>query len=155
MILDSNLHISQELITMLAEKTTQYYKLLEVHNKCTEDMKKNHNVSKCDKILQLHIFKNNLHFFCCLLLLDLLNFHITLLQNITKSFLGGLKAVSWDFSPGNQCKIKRDAFFNLNELNIENLNVCKKPEFIKPTKLEECMVSGVLSLLNVKMLIDM
>lgn len=46
MILDSNLHISQELITMLAEKATQYYTLLEAHNKGTEEMKKSHNVSK-------------------------------------------------------------------------------------------------------------
>jgi len=55
--------------------------------------------------------------------------------------LGGLKAVSWDFSPGNQCKIKRDEFFNLNELSIENLRTCTKPEFSRPIKLEECMVS--------------
>lgn len=48
MILDSNLNISQELITMLAEKATQYYALLEAHNKGTEEMKKNHNVSKCN-----------------------------------------------------------------------------------------------------------
>lgn len=46
MILDSNLNISQEIITMLAEKTTQYYTLLEAHNKGTEEMKKSHNVSK-------------------------------------------------------------------------------------------------------------
>jgi len=64
-----------------------------------------------------------------------------LFKNITKSFLGGLKAVSWDFSPGNQCKIKRDAYFNLNELSIENLRTCTKPEFSKPIKLEECMVN--------------
>lgn len=102
MILDSNLNISHELITMLAEKSNQYYTLLEAHNKNTEDMKKNHN-------------------------------------NITKSFLGGLKAVSWDFSPGNQCKIKRDEYFNLNELSIENLRTCTKPEFSRPIKLEECM----------------
>lgn len=59
MILDSNLHISQELITMLAEKATQYYTLLEAHNKGTEEMKKSHNVSKID------IFKNsNLKYLC-------------------------------------------------------------------------------------------
>lgn len=46
MILDSNLSISQELITKLAEKATQYYTLLEAHNKGTEEMKKSHNVSK-------------------------------------------------------------------------------------------------------------
>lgn len=55
--------------------------------------------------------------------------------------MGGLKAVSWDFSPGNQCKIKRDVFFNLNELSIENLKTSTKPEFSKPINLEECMVS--------------
>jgi len=55
--------------------------------------------------------------------------------------LGGLKAVSWDFSPGNQCKIKRDEYFNLNELSIKNLRTCTKPEFSRPIKLEECMVS--------------
>jgi hypothetical protein len=55
--------------------------------------------------------------------------------------LGGLKAVSWDFSPANQCKIKRDVFLNLNQLNIENLRTCVKPEFSKPLNLEECMVS--------------
>lgn len=63
------------------------------------------------------------------------------LQNITKSFLGGLKAVSWDFSPGNQNKIKRDTFFNLNDLNIENLRTNIKPDIPKPIKLEDCMVS--------------
>lgn len=31
---------------MLAEKATQYYTLLEAHNKGTEEMKKSHNVSK-------------------------------------------------------------------------------------------------------------
>jgi len=30
---------------MLAEKSNQYYTLLEAHNKNTEEMKKNHNVS--------------------------------------------------------------------------------------------------------------
>lgn len=57
--------------------------------------------------------------------------------------MGGLKAVSWDFSPGNQCKIKRDTFYNLNELSIDNLKSCTKPEFSKPTKIikiEERMV---------------
>ncbi|XP_025412743.1 kinesin-like protein KIF18A isoform X2 [Sipha flava] len=102
MILDSNLNISQELITMLAEKATQYYNLLEASNKVSEDMKKDY-------------------------------------ISITKSFLGGLKAVSWDFSPANQCKIKRDVFLNLNQLNIENLRTCVKPEFSKPLNLEECM----------------
>lgn len=65
------------------------------------------------------------------------------LQNITKSFLGGLKAVSWDFSPGNQCKIKRDAFLNLNGLSIENLKTSTKPELYVPIKLEECMVRKI------------
>lgn len=46
MILDSNLNISQELNTIFAEKFTQYYMLLEAHNKGTEEMKKSHNVSK-------------------------------------------------------------------------------------------------------------
>lgn len=55
--------------------------------------------------------------------------------------MGGLKAVSWDFSPGNQCRIKRDVFFNLNDLSIENLRTSTKPENSKPIKLEECMVS--------------
>lgn len=45
MILDSNLHISQELITMLVEKATQYYTLLEASKKVSEDMKKDHIVS--------------------------------------------------------------------------------------------------------------
>lgn len=66
---------------------------------------------------------------------------LNFLQNVTKSLLGGLKAVSWDFSPGNQYKIKRDAFFYLNELNIEHLRTNTKPENIKPIKLEECMVN--------------
>jgi hypothetical protein len=44
MILDSNLNISQELITMLAEKATQYYNLLEASNKVSEDMKKDYIV---------------------------------------------------------------------------------------------------------------
>jgi len=57
--------------------------------------------------------------------------------------LGGLKAVSWDFSPGNQYKIKRDIFINFNELSVENLRACKKPEFRKPTKLEESMVKAL------------
>jgi len=55
--------------------------------------------------------------------------------------LGGLKAVSWDFSPANQYKIKRDTFFYLNELSIENLRTNIKPETPKPIKLEECMVN--------------
>jgi len=46
MILHSNLSISHELITMLADKTTQYYTLLEAHDKGTEEMKKSHHVSK-------------------------------------------------------------------------------------------------------------
>lgn len=45
MILDSNLNISHELITMLAEKTTQYYTLLDASKKVSEDMKKDHTVS--------------------------------------------------------------------------------------------------------------
>lgn len=53
MILDSNLNISHELITMLAEKANQYYTLLEAHNKNTEIMKKDHNVSN---IFYLRIF---------------------------------------------------------------------------------------------------
>jgi len=53
MILYSNLDISQELITMLAEKATQYYTLLEAHNKGTEEMKKSHSVSNID------VFKNS------------------------------------------------------------------------------------------------
>jgi len=48
MILDSNLHTSLELITMLAEKATQYYTLLDAHNKVTQEMIKSHNVSKID-----------------------------------------------------------------------------------------------------------
>jgi len=54
--------------------------------------------------------------------------------------LDGLKAVSWDFSPENQCEIKRDVFFNLNKLSVENLEACKEPEFGNPN-LEESMVS--------------
>ncbi|XP_050431645.1 kinesin-like protein KIF18A isoform X2 [Adelges cooleyi] len=99
MILDSKYHISQNLNTMFAEKTNEYYTLLEAHNKATEEMKKSH-------------------------------------ANITKSFLGGLKAVSWDFSPGNQCKINRDTYFSLNELSIDNLRNCTKPESsLRPTKI--------------------
>ncbi|XP_050541845.1 kinesin-like protein KIF18A isoform X2 [Daktulosphaira vitifoliae] len=99
MILDSNFHISQELNKMFAEKTNEYYSLLEAHNKATEEMKKSHS-------------------------------------NMTKSFLGGLKAVSWDFSPGNQCKINRDAYFNLTELSIDNLRNCTKPgNSLRPNKI--------------------
>lgn len=46
MILDSNLNISHELITMLAEKATHYYSLLEAHNKASQEMRKSHFVSK-------------------------------------------------------------------------------------------------------------
>lgn len=59
MILDSNLNISHELITMLAEKSNQYYTLLEAHKKNTEDMKKNHNVrNHNDLTLKLFIYYN-------------------------------------------------------------------------------------------------
>lgn len=44
MILDSNFHISQELIKIFAEKTNEYYSLLVAHNKATEEMKKSHSV---------------------------------------------------------------------------------------------------------------
>lgn len=63
---------------------------------------------------------------------------------MTKSFLGGLKAVSWDFSPGNQCKINRDAYFSLTELSIDNLRNSTKPgNSLRPTKIIklETMVS--------------
>jgi len=60
MILDSNLNISNELITMLAEKSNQYYTLLNAHNKNTEDMKKNHIVSYqlCSNIIIIKINKS-------------------------------------------------------------------------------------------------
>jgi len=35
---------------MLADKTTQYYTLLEVYKKGTEEMKKSHQVSKYNKV---------------------------------------------------------------------------------------------------------
>lgn len=57
--------------------------------------------------------------------------------------MGGLKAVSWDFSPANQNKIKRDAFFYLNELSIEHLRTSTKPDSPKPIKIEECMVNKI------------
>lgn len=55
MISDSNLTISQDLNTMLAEKATEYYSLLEAHNKVTEEMKKSHYVSKSFKTISYHI----------------------------------------------------------------------------------------------------
>jgi len=59
MILHSNFNISHELITKLAEKSNHYYTLLEAHNKNTEDMKKDHNVSnRNDLTLKLFIYYN-------------------------------------------------------------------------------------------------
>lgn len=46
---------------MLAEKATQYYALLEAHNKGTEEMKKNHHVSKYNVLYNSNFnFINNL-----------------------------------------------------------------------------------------------
>lgn len=62
MILDSNLNISHELITMLAEKTNHYYALLEAHNKATEEMKKSQNVSKhilCISVILFYKLRTN------------------------------------------------------------------------------------------------
>lgn len=59
--------------------------------------------------------------------------------------MGGLKEVSWDFSPRNHCKIKRDAFLNVNELSIEHLRHSAKPE-LKRIKLDHYMVSKIIIL---------
>lgn len=64
-----------------------------------------------------------------------------LLQNIIKSFMCGLKVAIWNFSPESQFKIKRDDFYHLNELSIENLRACKKPEFPRSIELDEDTVS--------------
>lgn len=45
MILENHFTISQDLITMLAEITTQYYTLSEEQNNITEEMKKAHYAS--------------------------------------------------------------------------------------------------------------
>jgi len=46
---------------MLAEKSNEYYTLLDAHKKNTEDMKKNHNVSYYDDlILKLFIYCNKI-----------------------------------------------------------------------------------------------
>jgi len=46
---------------MLAEKSNQYYTLLDGHKKNTEDMKKNRNVSNYDDLtLKLFIYCNEI-----------------------------------------------------------------------------------------------
>lgn len=63
------------------------------------------------------------------------------MQNIVKSFLCGLKVANWNFSTESQLKeIKRDDFYHLNELSVENLRNCKKPEIPRSIKLEEVTV---------------
>lgn len=51
----NNLIISHELITMLADKTTEYYTLLVAHNKDTIEMKKSHHVSIYNETQHLKI----------------------------------------------------------------------------------------------------